>query len=333
LNVYEAIERYLEEEKKGVVATIVVRLGAAPRDVGAKMFVGQDGKAFGTVGGGSLEADVIRQILEGMGREKAVLVHYRMDGREVAAEGMLCGGDVDVLLEPVFPKHRDLYRGMRHCAKRGRRAALITRFGDDVFSKTLIDIYGDLWGDEVGGAEAEDLRKYLMEKKPVVAGPGLVVEPVNPAATLYIFGAGHVSQYLAKVARMVDFKVVVIDDREEFANRERFPEADEVVVNSFGSFFDGIEFGDEDYIVIVTRGHQHDALVLEKSLEHTHRYVGMIGSKRKVRIVLDHLKEKGVAHESLQQVHAPIGIDINSETPQEIAISIVAQIIKVRGEV
>jgi xanthine dehydrogenase accessory factor len=130
---------------------------------------------------------------------------------------------------------------------------------------------------------------------------------------------------------MVDFNVTVIDDREEFANRERFPEADRIIIEDFDKAFSRIDFSCESYLVIVTRGHSHDALVLEKSIDHPTRYIGMIGSKRKVRMVLDYLREKGVNEEVLGSVHAPIGLAINSETPQEIAISIVAELIQVRG--
>lgn len=130
----------------------------------------------------------------------------------------------------------------------------------------------------------------------------------------------------------MDFAVVVVDDRGEFADRERFPEADDIVVDDFENLLKYVDNDSDTYAVVVTRGHKHDALVLEKVLIRQHKYIGMIGSKRKVRIIFDYLEGKGFSPELLKSIHAPIGIDINAETPQEIAMSIVAELVKVRGE-
>jgi xanthine dehydrogenase accessory factor len=137
---------------------------------------------------------------------------------------------------------------------------------------------------------------------------------------------------VAPLAKKVHFKVVIIDDREIFANRERFPEADEVIVSEFEKCFDRLNIGDSSYIVIVTRGHLYDGIVLEQAVESKARYIGMIGSRKKIRTLYQSLMKKGIVKETLGLVHAPIGIDINSETPEEIAVSIVAELIKVRGE-
>jgi len=136
---------------------------------------------------------------------------------------------------------------------------------------------------------------------------------------------------LAPLAKKVHFKVVVIDDREIFANRERFPDADEVIVSEFEKCFGRLNIGDSSYIVIVTRGHLYDGIVLEQAVESKARYIGMIGSRNKIQTLYQSLTRKGIAKETLGRVHAPIGIDINSETPEEIAVSIVAELIKVRG--
>jgi xanthine dehydrogenase accessory factor len=126
--------------------------------------------------------------------------------------------------------------------------------------------------------------------------------------------------------------VVVIDDREMFANRDRFPEVDEVIVSEFEKCFDQLNMNDSSYIVIVTRGHLYDGFVLEQAVKTNARYIGMIGSKKKIKTLYQNLVEKGISKEALKRVHAPIGIEINSETPEEIAVSIVAELIKVRGE-
>ena len=160
----------------------------------------------------------------------------------------------------------------------------------------------------------------------------VLLEPIFSEPTVYLFGAGHVSQQIAPLAKRVQFKVVVIDDREMFANRERFPEADEVIVSEFETCFEQLQIDDSSYIVIVTRGHLYDGFVLEQAVKTDARYIGMIGSKKKIHILYQNLMKKGIPKETLDRVYAPIGLDINSETPEEIAVSIVAQLIKVRGE-
>ncbi len=160
----------------------------------------------------------------------------------------------------------------------------------------------------------------------------VLLEPIFSEPTVYIFGGGHISEQLAPLVKRVHFTVVVIDDRDMFANRERFPEADEVIVSEFEKCFDQLNIDDSSYIVIVTRGHLYDGFVLEQAVKTNARYIGMIGSKKKIKTLYEILVKKGVSRETLNRVHAPIGLDINSETPEEIAVSIIAQLIKVRAE-
>lgn len=328
---YKIILSYLNEGKKGVVATVVGKEGAAPREEGAKMFIGEDKQCFGTIGGGRLEAEVIDEAMKSMDISAARLLHFRMDAKTVADAGMLCGGNVDVLLEPVLEGHRKVYEGIEECETKGIEAVLITRLKKSGVWKSLIDRNGSAWGDAIGSEEIASLRDFWNENHVRFVNNHTVVEHLAAHSNLYIFGAGHVSQFLSKVAKMVGFKVTVIDDRAEFANTQRFPEADTVVVSDFQDVFSQIDFAANSYVVIVTRGHSHDARVLEHCVRLPMAYIGMIGSKRKVRVVLDYLKEKGVSEDILKSIHAPVGIPINSETPQEIAISIVAELIHTRG--
>lgn len=331
MSIYDDVVRYLREGKKGIIATVVKKAGAAPREEGAKMFIGEDKKTYGTIGGGKLEAEVIDEALKSVRGTNVRLYHIRMDAKAVEDDGMLCGGNVDVLLEPILDKYRGIYEGIQECEKKGTRAVIVTKFKETIIQKSLIDRDGETLGDHLAKEEVAELRDFWNEHRVRFVNNDTVVEPLSVFSYLYIFGAGHVSQFLSKVAKLVDFNVTVVDDREEFANRERFPEADNVVVEDFNNVFDTLDMTTNSYIVIVTRGHSHDALVLEKSIVKPTRYVGMIGSQRKVRMVLEHLKEKGVRKDILESIHAPIGIDINSETPQEIAVSIVAELIQVRG--
>jgi len=156
------------------------------------------------------------------------------------------------------------------------------------------------------------------------------LEPLASPPVLLIFGGGHISFSLARIGKMVDFRVVVVDDRPEFANADRFPEADETIAEEMASVMGRLETGSSSYIVIVTRGHQHDAQVLEWAAATEAAYVGMIGSRKKITTIFSHLKARGITQEQLDRVHAPIGLAIGAETPEEIAVAIMAQIIQVR---
>jgi xanthine dehydrogenase accessory factor len=254
-----------------------------------------------------------------------------MNAREVASNGMICGGDVDVFLEPVLEKYRVLYGRLEYLEKRGKRGVLVTKFDKNNFIKILVEDDFTMHGDDVSEKDRDAFLQHLYETKPCVT-VGLVIEPLQISSSLYIFGAGHVSQYIAKIAQMVGFSVTVIDDREEFANKERFPDADEIIVDGFQNVFDRLRFTGKEFVTIVTRGHQFDAGVLGETLKRQTRYVGMIGSKRKVAMVFDFMKKSGFDDEAIKKVHAPIGLAIHAETPQEIAVSIIAELIKVRGE-
>ncbi|MBW2204408.1 MAG: XdhC family protein [Deltaproteobacteria bacterium] len=162
-------------------------------------------------------------------------------------------------------------------------------------------------------------------------GP-ILMEPISSHQTVIVFGGGHISVNLVPMLTMVDFRVVVVDDRAEFANEKRFPRADQIVVADYGKSFDQLEFTPETYCVIVTRGHIHDKTVIENVLTRPTRYVGMIGSRRKRDMVYDALMKQGFSPEQLKSVYSPIGLDIGAETAEEIAISIAAELIQIRAQ-
>lgn len=158
------------------------------------------------------------------------------------------------------------------------------------------------------------------------------LEPVVDQAHLTVFGAGHIAEPLVKIASLLDFRITVVDDREEFLNFDRFPTADQLLLLPYSDYFDSARIRDNDYLVIVTRGHQHDYQVLKRVIDSEASYIGMIGSSRKIKTVYDQLRKDGVSEEKLAGVHAPIGLDIGSETPAEIAVAIAAEIIAVRRD-
>jgi xanthine dehydrogenase accessory factor len=330
MNIYESICEYLEKGKGGMLATVIKRTGSAPRDAGAKMFIGEDGKTFGTVGGGRLESDAYREALEIINRGITKIVSMRMDAQRVEGKDMFCGGNVEVLLEPVTAKHLNVYRGIANCLTNREKGAIVTKFNRDAFAKTLIDPKLNVIGDPL---DSETLVKYkdsFYGNQPVLVN-GMFIDPIQISFPLYIFGAGHVAQCLSRIGRIANFHITVIDDREEFANRERFPDANTIIVGDLQDAFSSLDFSGNEYVVIVTRSHEYDAEALRESMKRHTKYVGMIGSKRKVKIIFDQMGENGFDGETIGKVHAPIGISISAETPEEIAISIAAELVSVKN--
>lgn len=327
--IYGTIEGYIHNGRTGSIATIISREGSSPRDVGAKMFIGEDGKIHDTIGGGSLEYKVQKQALNTMGTLKPQLIKIKMDSEEVASNGMICGGNVEVFLEPVLERHHNLYRRLDYLEKNGEKGVLITHFKEE-YKKTLIEKDMRIAGDNVDTGNNNSLFKnHIINIQPQVTDETLI-ETIHPSPSLYIFGAGHVSQYIAPMASTVGFQVTVIDDRAEFANKERFPNTPELIVEEFKGVFKHLNFTGEEFVVIVTRGHLNDRDVLEECLKRETKYLGMIGSKRKVKMILEHMKNCGYDKNKVDKVYSPIGLPIKAETPQEIAVSIVSEMIKVK---
>jgi xanthine dehydrogenase accessory factor len=354
-DIYSEIVEALEKRERAALATLITRVGSAPRAVGAKYLIKEDGTSTGSIGGGCVEAEVWQEAQEVMGRGKGGVLHFNLTAEQLAAGGLICGGNIDIFLEPLKQEFLNIYQEVVRIRQKGGAAILATLISvDDSFpegegSKVLVKTSGEKVGFLFAGEEFEqnilkEAGALLNEKRPKVVtwqskredSPWkkmeVLLEPIFSEPTVYIFGAGHVSQQLAPLAKKVNFKVVVIDDREMFANRERFPEADDVIVSEFGKCFDQLTIDETSYIVIVTRGHLHDGFVLEQAVKTNARYIGMIGSRKKIRTLYQNLMKKGIPKENLDRVYAPIGIDIHSETPEEIAVSIVAELIQVRGE-
>ena len=354
-DIYGEIVKALEKKETLVLATLITRVGSAPRAAGAKYLVRKDGTSVGSIGGGCVEAEVWQEAQDLMGKGKGGVLHFNLTAEQLAAGGLICGGNIDIFLEPLKGESLRIYQEVVRIRQKGGAAVLATVISlDEAFpkgegSKVLVKDSGEkvgflLVGEEIEEKILKETGSLLDEKKPKVVtwqsekkdSPWkkveVLLEPIFSEPTVYIFGGGHVSVQLAPLAKKVGFKIVVIDDREMFANRERFPEADEVIVSEFEKCFNQINIDETSYIVIVTRGHLYDGFVLEQAVKTNPRYIGMIGSKKKIQTLYHNLMKKGIPKDSLNRVYAPIGIDIHSETPEEIAVSIVAQLIKIRGE-
>jgi xanthine dehydrogenase accessory factor len=253
VDIYEEISRLRKEGRRGALATIINVRGSIPSFETAKMLVREDGTIAGTIGGGCVEAEVWEAAREVMKSEKPQSLTFNLNNNPKYDTGLVCGGTLEVYVEPVLP-----------------------------------------------------------------------------VSTLYIFGAGHVSWSLYKTARMAGFEVVVTDDRETYANRERFPDARDIFADEYERVMAQLAPNDSSYIVIVTRGHRDDMRVLRWAAETPARYIGMIGSQRKTIAIYKELEKEGIAPDKLARVYAPVGIDIGAITPEEIAISITAELIAIR---
>jgi xanthine dehydrogenase accessory factor len=251
--VFAAALRALERGEDAALVTIVSTQGSTPQRVGARMLVFADGRSVGTIGGGCYENDAAGRAREAIRTRKAGVARYDLSDALAEESGLICGGRMEVFIEPLDPSPR-----------------------------------------------------------------------------LVVVGAGHVSQHVARMASDVGFRVHVIDDREAFANRDRFPSADDVTVAKIPAFLQAADIPAATYVVVVTRGHTHDLSAMRTLAGRPLRYVGMIGSRAKVVRIFEALAAEGVAQAWLDQVRAPIGLKIGAITPEEIAVSIVAELIAVR---
>jgi len=253
MDIYDEIVRLRRLGQKAAIATIVQVRGSIPSYESAKLLVREDGSMIGTIGGGCVEAEVWNASREVIETEKPKHLNFNLGQDAEYDNGLICGGQLDVFIEPVIPP---------------------------------------------------------------------------PHA--FIFGAGHISKSLAKVTALAGFAVTIVDNRDSFANRERFPEADEVFAEEYEDVFPKLSINELSYIVIVTRGHRDDMRVLRWAVGTDARYIAMIGSKRKVIGVIKEIEKEGIARERLERIFAPMGLEIGAVSPEEIAVSVAAEMIAMR---
>jgi xanthine dehydrogenase accessory factor len=320
------------------LATVIDRSGSAPRSAGAKMLVRQDGEIAGTVGGGILEAQVREMAAKVLMDHQAAIQGFQFNGKDAASMDAICGGKVDVLVEWIDvddPVTAAVIQGLKDSLGKHHKAWLLTLLSNEKSSTShaLVGEDGSVSGDLPGSVSVDSIEEVRTPQQRQIDQGMLMIEPVNIAGSALIFGAGHVSRSLAEFTHVVGFRTVVIDDRPEYANRERFPHADELIVlDSFLDLVKKVEFDRDSYVVIVTRGHLNDQDVVEQVLKTNAAYIGMIGSRRKCELIFQDMRRKGYSDADIQRVHAPIGIPIQAETPEEIGVSIVAEMILERAK-
>ncbi len=343
----DIICRMLKGGEGIVLSTVVARGGSTPRSVGTRMVVFPNGDISGTVGGGSLEAVVIKTAMQVVETTKAQILTFDLTDSSLADDpGMICGGQVVVLLEWIVANENNinLFSELAGSLRGDHGSVYITKYFltesagfsvEHCLTKGTNIVLGDM---TLPVAVKEKLVKQPENRgAPIsvkVENNFFLIEPIFSAGTVYLFGAGHVSREVAELAGKVDFRVVVVDDRAEYASSERFGFADEIhAVERFENVFAGLDIDKDSYIVIATRGHRHDKTVLGQALLTEAGYVGMIGSRTKREAIYSALKREGVSAEDIERVHSPIGLTIGAETLAEISVSIVAELIAHRARI
>ncbi|BBO82063.1 hypothetical protein DSCO28_26290 [Desulfosarcina ovata subsp. sediminis] len=327
-----------------VMATIISHSGSTPRTSGSKMIVTADGRGVGTIGGGIIEAGAMKKAVELIEHGQSALIPFDLSVESVASMDMICGGQAEVLLDYIapMPSNRLVFNNWRELFTSGASGSLLTvvkmdkgKVGD--IHHGIVSACGEIIGDlpltAIEQDQVEAVASSSMIQTLSIIGGFVVVEPVGMICRAFIFGAGHVAQPTAHLAALVGFSVLVADDREEFANVQRFPDAGEIrVLESFKESFEGLDLGPDDYVVILTRGHLHDKTVLAQALKTPAGYIGMIGSRRKRDAIYSALFEEGYTQADIDRVHSPIGISIDAETSEEIGVSIIGEMIQHRAQ-
>lgn len=300
---------FLSAGRRFVLATVASATGSTPCAVGAVMLVTEDGASLGTVGGGSIEAQAREEALELFAAGGWRKREFRLDNAAAAAAGMVCGGSAVIFLTLVTDSDLPAFLAVRDRVGANGRGSLSFRLEGS--------------GRSVAFAERMAAADH---------DANTVAVPVSGGGPVYIFGGGHVGFETARIANLVDFATVVLDDREEFASAERFPDAQIVKLDNFDRARLDLPVDDNSYLVIVTRGHRHDATILDFALRSGAAYIGMIGSRKKRDITYGMMREIGHSQGSLARVHSPIGLNIGAKTPAEVGVAIVGELIQARAE-
>jgi xanthine dehydrogenase accessory factor len=336
----------LDARRDCVFCSVVETRGSTPQKAGAAMLVFPDGSQRGTLGGGCVEAEVKQRALRVLagsesGRAGEVL-SFCLDDNYGWDDGLICGGRMSILADPLRgPGAVAYYRCFRELLESGQgcteAVVVAATSGLTVGSRYLFDGHGQpaacLAEEPVPDAVTRHLRP-LRERPGPATREGVAYLPVLPRVTLLIVGGGHVGWAVGRLAAEVDFDVWVLDDRAAYASPERFPQAQRRIVGDIGPALKELVaagIGPSTYCLIVTRGHAHDEEALYHLAPTQAGYLGMIGSKRKIKLIYEDLLAKGIAPELLARVHAPLGLDIGSQTVPEIAVSIVAELIAHRN--
>lgn len=320
-----------EGQKPLALATIVEVKGSSPRHAGSKMTLDATQQQKGTVGGGRGEAMALQACAATLEDGKARILKVDMTGQEVLGNDMICGGANTMLIEPV--QDGALYGAALDRLAKGERIVFLKRIllETGTVETTLLSEQGQPIQGAQGSWDPELLAKAVKTGRPVYAeGENQLYDPIFPVERLLILGGGHVGQALASLANRLDFAVTIADDRPEFADAERFPQGVQTQTGSYAEILERYPFDASTYVVVVTKGHLHDLQCVRSAIQKTCRYLGFIGSARKSRMLIQQLREDGHDPQRIDSMFGPIGLDIAAETPEELAVAILGELIAVR---
>ena len=336
----------LSDGQPCVLATVVRTKGSTPQKAGAMLLVRQDGTGVGTLGGGCVEGDIwfaAKEILRrGSGPE---FKDYFLNEDVAARDGLVCGGTMYFYLEPLrepsefLPIAREVVSAYEGGDAVGLATVVnVPEGATNLGAKLLLRLDGSVVG-SLGTAELDsqaiEVARRVAEFGSVESlitsdGAEVFIEGFTTPPTLVMVGGGHVGKTTADLAHTLGYRVLVVDDRPEFANEERFPYAEQVVVAPYDRWSKEVNLSVNSFVVVATRGHRFDDMALESALDTPSRYIGLLGSRRKTLMIYQRLVRQGTSPERLKQVHSPIGLDIGALTPEELAVSIMSEIIMVR---
>ena len=343
-DVFDAAIEEIRNKRKFVISTVTRTQGSTPQKPGAKLLVREDGSGVGTLGGGCVEGDIWFASSEKIKREENAEVRpYELNEDLAAQDGLVCGGTMHFLIDPIEDKleFEFFLDEIDKAFNGGKPVASVQILESEIKEQVGNKILVRENGDQTGILFNKDLdKKIVMEARKLMAlgknktiqfeNCRIYIEAFTTPPKLVIAGGGHISKALGDLAKPLGFELNIFDDREEFANEERFPQADEVKVASYNDGFDKFQINANTFIVIATRGHQHDDSATKAALATNASYIGLLGSKRKTILIIEKLLSEGIDDESFSKLRAPVGLGIGARTPEEIAISIMAEILSFR---
>jgi xanthine dehydrogenase accessory factor len=346
-NIFQAALEMLDGGGDAALVTIVSAEGFVPVSATCKLLVTSAGTIIGKSGSDALDADIRAGALSVMAEGLRSPRQLRVLEKDAVASGWYRQWTVELLIESLQEQGHEILRALialEDTGHRGTLGTILTEHAQYPLGRrkclvcddgTMVGRLGDVRleaivkrrGQEVLLGEQGVIEDYHTEDGSTLR---LLLEPILPTPILSVFGGGHIVSPLVRAATLAGFRVRVIDDDPSFVNQERFPEADATLVMAFHQVGEAFDFGQDDYVVLMTRGHAHDHDILEQIYDCPARYLGMLGSKPRITKIWQHLEAKGIARECLDRVHAPIGLNIHARSPEEISISILAELIHVR---
>ena len=330
------LEKLAKVEKRVAMATLVGTRGTSPKREGAKMWVGEEGRILGSVTiGGCVDARVIADAEKALATSQPRLLQVDLDNEDAWEMGLSCAGSLDVLIEPFDLKDNALvetYRAVRRAIEQGKTAAIVTPLKDNTQRLLVFEDENTDSDDEVRRV-ALDLMRKRRSATVSIGDPAVEIffEVHGPPPTLIIFGAGHLSMPLVSLARDLGLKTIVVDGRPRFATRERFPEADELLIGIPSEIAQTLSYNSSTFVVLTAHDYKYDLPVLKVVLPAGAAYVGLLGSKRRGRAIKEFLKEGGMDELLLDRLHVPTGLDIGADSAAEIALSILAEAVAIKS--